>query len=242
MRDLEGNAVAIVAGMQRLGHVLLDLLYPPRCVGCGQVGMPFCTTCYVAVPRIKPPFCPLCGKPQERSALCPQCVDRPLDIDGVRSACLFEGALREAIHCFKYDNVRVLTQPLGDLLVGFWEQLPCPVDALVPVPLHKQRLRERGYNQALLLAQYLGKAVGVPVVRDALSRVRYTASQAHLGARERRENVAGAFRCAMGQLQGRRVLLIDDVCTTGSTLEACCMALKLGGAQSVWALTVARAR
>jgi ComF family protein len=154
----------------------------------------------------------------------------------------FEGTLREAIHCFKYKNMRALAEPLGGLLVDFWPQLPDPVDVLVPVPLHRRRLRERGYNQAQLLTRHLGVAVSVPVVCDALCRVRYTTSQVGLGLRERRENVAGAFSCAGGRLQGKRVLLIDDVCTTGATLEACCMALKAGGARSVWALTVARAK
>jgi ComF family protein len=150
--------------------------------------------------------------------------------------------LREAIHSFKYKNVRALAEPLGNLLVDFWAKLPDPVDVLVPVPLHRRRVRERGYNQAQLLAQHLGAAVSVCVVCDVLRRVRYTTSQVGLGMPERRENVAGAFSCTGNRLQGKRVLLVDDVCTTGATLEACSMALKAGGARSVWALTVARAR
>jgi ComF family protein len=164
-----------------------------------------------------------------------------LRIDGIRSLALFEGTLREAIHYFKYKYVRALAVPLGDMLVEFWSKSLFAVDVFVPVPLHKRRLRERGYNQAQLLAQHLGAAVGVPVVCDVLRRVRYTVSQTHLSVHARRENVENAFRCVNDSLQDKRVFLIDDVCTTGSTLEACSVALKEAGVVSVWALTLARA-
>jgi ComF family protein len=116
-----------------------------------------------------------------------------------------------------------------------------PVDVIVPVPLHPARLRRRGYNQAALLARELGRRVGLPVEERALQRVRATRSQMRLSAADRRRNVQGAFRCADGRVRGRRVLLLDDVCTTGATLEACADALRAGGAESVWALTLARA-
>jgi competence protein ComFC len=150
--------------------------------------------------------------------------------------------MREAIHSFKYRYMRALAVPLGEMLVDFWAENRLPVDVLVPVPLHRRRVRERGYNQSRLLAEHLGHSVGVPVVCDALRRTRYTVSQTHLSADERRQNVAGAFFCANLSLQDKRALLIDDVCTTGSTLEACSVALRAGGARSVWALTLARAR
>jgi ComF family protein len=137
--------------------------------------------------------------------------------------------------------MRALADPLGDLLVDTWRSVSHAVEVLVPVPLHRRRLRERGYNQSYLLALRLGASVGVPVVGDALRRVRHTASQTRLGMRERRENVANAFSCAGDRLRNKRVALIDDVCTTGATIESCGAALKAGGARSVWALTVARA-
>jgi ComF family protein len=149
--------------------------------------------------------------------------------------------MREAIHRFKYKNMRALADPLNELLVDAWRSASHAVDALVPVPLHRRRLRERGYNQSQLLALRLSALVGVPVVHDVLQRVRYTASQTRLGVHERRENVANAFSCSDDRLQGKRVALVDDVCTTGSTLEACGAALRAGGVASAWALTVARA-
>ena len=117
-----------------------------------------------------------------------------------------------------------------------------PAEVIVPVPLHENRLRARGYNQAALLAQVLGQKIGLPISEGTLARVRETLPQVGLGAQERKENVRDAFRCLDDGLAGRRVLLVDDVCTTGSTLEACSLALRQGRARSIWALTLARPR
>ena len=193
------------------------------------------------MPRVTPPLCPHCGKPQGTADLCSNCVDHLQSIEGLRSTCLYEGTLREAIHRFKYGNMRALAVPLGDLLVDVWRSVSRGVEVLVPVPLHRRRLRERGYNQSRLLALRLSTSVGVPVVDDALRRIRYTASQTRLGMHERHENVVNAFSCVSDRLQGKRVALVDDVCTTGATLEACGAALRAGGVASVWAVTVARA-
>jgi len=193
------------------------------------------------VQYVKPPLCPLCGRPHPTATLCASCRRQPLQIDGIRSVALFEGALRKAIHAFKYSYVRELAGPLGDLLIGFWEMWDGHADIIVPVPLHRRRQRERGYNQAGLLARRLGLATGVSVWDDVLERKRHTISQTGLGGQARRENVRGAFACLDSSVQDKRVLLIDDVCTTGATLEACSTVLKEAGARTVWALTVARA-
>jgi ComF family protein len=116
-----------------------------------------------------------------------------------------------------------------------------PVDVVVPVPLHTARLRERGYNQAALLARELAQQAGLPIDEGTLVRKRATAPQVELNAKQRKENVHGAFYCSGNALTGKRVLLIDDVCTTGATLEACAVALYENGARSVQALTLARA-
>lgn len=220
----------------------LDLLYPMRCVGCGRSGALYCVSCYASVSLISPPVCPLCGEPGQRPGLCPGCQGHPLRIDGIRSVATYEGALREAIHCFKYKYMRGLAEVLGGLLVTFWRANAFSVDAIVPVPLHRRRVRERGYNQSAVLALVLGREVQLPVLTDALQRDRYTISQVRLGWQERRKNVADAFSCVDRRLAGKHVLLVDDVCTTGSTLEACSIALRAGGARSVHALTLARAQ
>jgi len=146
------------------------------------------------------------------------------------------------MHWFKYRGRTVLAEPLGELMAAYWTQHPMPIDVVVPVPLHAARLRERGYNQAALLAHEMARRVGLTVDERVLLRQRATAPQVELDAEQRKENVQQAFRCSGNGLKGRRVLLIDDVCTTGATLEACAIALYDGGAREVRALTLARAR
>ena len=235
--------------MRQIKDGLLDLLFPPRCVGCGRLGSWLCTACLEEIEFIRPPICPRCGRPLVELAsvrhggeLCRLCQRSPLQIDGIRSVVYFEGTMRQAIHRFKYANLRHLALPLGEMMSAYWEENPLPAEVIVPVPLHESRLRERGYNQAALLAHVLGERIGLPVSEDTLARVRETLPQVELSAQERKENVRDAFRCLDDGLAGRQVLLVDDVCTTGSTLEACSLALRQGGARSIWALTLARPR
>lgn len=173
--------------------------------------------------------------------LCPRCRTAPLQLPRIRSAFYFEGAIREAIHRFKYDGVTALSQPLGRLMADYWLTHPTQSDMIVPVPLHAQRLRKRGFNQAALLASELSEQINLAMDDATLVRHRATASQVGLDAHQRRTNVRDAFRCSTGELANRRVLLVDDICTTGSTLEACALALREGGVKSVQALTLARA-
>jgi ComF family protein len=223
---------------------VLDLFFPPRCVGCDQEGHHLCPTCLAAVARVKPPWCALCGRPLSRSGfhLCSHCLQAPLLIDGIRSVGFFEGVLREAIHQFKYEGLTVLSEPLGKLAAEGWRSLSPVGDVIVPVPLHARRVRERGYNQSALLARELGRRVGLPVLENALTRTRETAPQVDLNAQQRHANVADAFECVTGEICGHAVLLVDDVCTTGATLNACAEALRKQEPRSIWALTLARAR
>jgi ComF family protein len=220
----------------------LDFLFPPRCIRCRRVGTWLCAECLDQIPRVEPPFCSRCGAAVAVGELCNRCRTSPLRIECMRSAVYFEGALREAIHQLKYYGRAVLAGPLGDLMATYWLQNPMPADVLVPVPLHTARLRERGYNQAALLAREMSRQVGLAVDEQTLIRQRATAPQVELDAAQRRENVHDAFHCVGSGLAGKRVLLIDDVCTTGATLEACAIALyDEGEARGVQALTLARA-
>jgi len=228
--------------VQEIKRGILDLLFPPRCVGCREMGALLCAKCLDAFELIEPPLCPHCGRPRSNGRLCPVCQHDPLQIDGIRSVAYSDGTLREAIHGFKYSNLRDLAVPLGRLMSDYWEKTPLPAEIIVPVPLHPDRLRERGYNQATLLAKELGKSIGLPISENSLVRVRATRPQVELSAQERKENVRDAFRCSNAELEGKRVLLVDDVCTTGSTLQACSIASRQAGALSVWAFTLARAR
>jgi len=227
--------------LQQIRQSLLDLLFPPRCVGCGRVGVWLCDSCCAGLKPVLPPVCPLCGRPAAQPRLCSRCRQTPLQIDGIRSVLYFDGALRAAIHALKYRRVQDLAGLLGGIMGDYWRDHPIPADVIAPVPLHPARERARGYNQAALLARGLAEAAELPVRDDLLARVRATAPQVKLGAEARRENVRGAFHCATGATVGLRILLVDDVCTTGATLEACSQALRAGGATAVWALTLARA-
>lgn len=185
--------------------------------------------------------------------LCPECRARIQEIDAVEprhlpvgltaiaSAALFAPPLREAIHQFKYDNVTGLAAPLAELMAAAWPRLGLAADLLMPVPLHARRLTERGYNQSTLLARQLSRSLGIPVDERTLVRQRHTRQQVGLGPDERHSNVADAFVCRV-QLAGQRIVVIDDVCTTGATLEACAAALIGAGAGLVWGYTLARAR
>lgn len=223
-------------------QTLLDLVYPPRCVACRGPGGWFCPACQENIEFVRSPICPLCGQSTASGQLCRSCRSKPLQIDGIRAVGYLEGGLRTAIHRFKYSNLRPLAAPLAKLAIDYLNELHLPVQALVPVPLHTGRLRERGYNQAALLARQMGEATGLPVIEGALLRVKSTVPQVGLTADLRRENVEGAFQYTGTSLEGKSVLLVDDVCTTGATLEACSIALRRSGAEQVWALVLARER
>jgi ComF family protein len=228
----------------QLGNALLDLIFPPRCAGCGQSGSRWCSACQASVHVIRDPICSHCGRPMENqpdTCLCPPCRYSPLDIDGIRSAVMFEGPLREAIHHLKYSGRTSLAATLGAFLSARWQADPPPADTIVPVPLHASRVRERGYNQSALLAEQLSRASGLLLAESMLTRVRATAPQVTLNAAERKLNVRDAFRASGEAARGKRVLLVDDVCTTGATLESCSLALRQVGVASVWAITLARA-
>ena len=233
----------IAATARNIWTGLLELFFPDRCVSCGQTGCLFCNECRRKVEFVLPPLCPLCGHPSTHDRLCRRCQESPPAVDGIRSAVFFEGPLRQAVHALKYRGLRSLAAPLADLMITHWQREPLPADVIVPVPLHRRRERERGYNQAALLARPLGAEIGLPMREDWLVRTRATFPQIELDASERKENVANAFQCRKSDaVVGRRVLLIDDVCTTGATLESCGLVLRQAGAQSVWAFTLARPR
>jgi ComF family protein len=235
------NASGVWSALNAVGRSFLDLLYPPRCVGCGYHESWFCATCLASVDLLRPPICARCGQSVSKGRLCPSCSKVTPQIDAIRSVVYFTGSLREAIHHFKYRNLQALAYPLGGLLVDYWRSNPLPADLLAAVPLHSRREQERGYNQARLLAEVVGRAVGLPVLKGGFWRRRETQPQVDLTGAERKANVYGAFVCESEQVAGRRVVLIDDVCTTGATLEACSVALQRAGAASVWGLTLARA-
>jgi len=160
-------------------------------------------------------------------------------LSGLDVAFVYAEPLRQVIHAFKYDNQRRLAPLLGKHLYHAYQQQNWPATLITAVPLHAERLRERGYNQAALLAQSLADQMNKPCIPDALTKTRHTEPQAQLGAHERWLNVAGAYSADPVRVAGKSVIIVDDVVTTGATLRQCATALLAAGAARVWALTVA---
>jgi ComF family protein len=231
-----------IRGLHQVGRSVLDLVFPPRCAGCDRLGAWLCPACQGTFHRLEPPVCPRCGTPIPSAHDGVPCLDPASPLDCIRSVAYFGGHLRTAIHHFKYEDLRVLAEPLGRLMAEAWGQVGVPSDLVVPVPLHPIRLHQRGYNQSALLARELGRHLQVPVADDAMERTRNTAPQTSLGVEERRANVHQAFSAQRARLAGCRVILVDDVLTSGATLEACAAALRQAGAHSVHGFTLARAR
>jgi ComF family protein len=218
----------------------IDLVYPPFCAGCGSKGVRWCPGCQAGVRSVTPPVCERCGREQDTSGLCSWCKSWRPHFTSIRSWGYFEGSLREAIHALKYRRDIGLGEVLSAPLVGLLHEANWAVELVVPVPLGLARLRERGYNQAGLIARPLAWATGLPYAPKALARVRDTRTQVGLSIPQRRENVRGAFRANARWVAGKHVLIVDDVMTTGSTLEACAAALLEAGAIKVYGLTLAR--
>ena len=236
---LPGTGSAL-AQLSAVGQRALELLFPPRCLGCDTEGSYVCPECAASLPRLMPPFCHRCARSIASGNLCGQCANFALAVDGIRAPYLMEGTVQKAVHALKYRNLRAAAPTLASLIVSWMEHNPVPGDTLVPVPLHNRRLRQRGYNQSTLLAQEISRLTGMPVASEVLVRIRDTAPQVAMHGREERlRNVEGSFACSVS-LAGQKLVLVDDVATTGSTLSACAIALKARGAASVWGLVLAR--
>ena len=232
-------AVAVMKDLlNKLTEPALALLFPLHCLGCRKEGRMLCATCVAALPRLEPPYCAICAQPAVRRE-CRRCAELPLEIDGIRSPFLMEGVVQGAVHSLKYRGIRAVSPELGQLLAEFLSSQPIPGEVIVPVPLHRRRLRSRGYNQSALLARDLGKLTGLPVNEGLVVRIKDTPPQVSLSRQERVQNVKGSFQC-VGDAVGQAVLLLDDVVTTGSTMSACSTALKEAGAVSVWGMALAR--
>jgi ComF family protein len=220
---------------------MLDLLLPPRCAGCGERESWLCPACAAGLAPLGDRRCRLCAAPLGGDVtLCADCYRDPPPLERVQAAFRHEGLARELVLDLKYRGHRHLAPVLGELLAASAPRAVEGVDGLVPVPLHPQRRRERGFNQSELLAEELGRRLRLPLVASSLRRTRDTAQQTGLSPGERRANVRGAF-AVEGRLDGQRLLLVDDVCTTGATLYACARALRGAGAAAVAAAVFTRA-
>jgi ComF family protein len=226
--------------LQAYVEALADLFYPQWCIACEERASDvLCRACFDALPQIGGPTCDRCGLPTAfATPVCERCKNVDFGFESARAPLRYEGVGKEIVHALKYHGYTRLVEKLAAPLLSEALRGTAPFDAVVPVPLHRARLRKRGFNQAALLARGVAGQINAGV-SDTLQVVRNTRDQVELSAAERRANVAGAF-VAKARTRGR-LLLVDDVLTTGATLGACADALvRDGGAAEVHAVTLCR--
>lgn len=224
-----------------LADSLLNFVFPPVCGACKRAGSLICEDCHNQLQWVQAPLCARCGRPVSSSTdCCPTCQERPLPLQQIRAAVLFAHPVAKLIHNLKYNGAFALAKPLAQMMAEAWSTWHMPVDLVLPIPLHAERQRKRGYNQSALLARHFCKLVALPYIEDGLQRTRFTTPQVGLTAVERLKNVQDAF-VAKIDVVGKNILLIDDVCTTGATMAAAATAFSAAGAHTVYGYCVARA-
>lgn len=234
------DRLAGVKSIARLARHLADRLLAQDCLLCGHTGGEelLCRACAHGLPRLAASRCPRCALPTPSGEQCGRCLTRAPHYDRTLAAFNYGFPLDKLVQSFKYAHRLALGRYLGRELATLAAGIE--PDLIVPLPLHLTRLRERGFNQALELARPVASTLGVPLDARICVRTRHTPAQAGLPWKERAKNVRGAFHCT-GDLSGKRVLLVDDVMTTGASLDECARTLKLHGAAEVTLLVVARA-
>ncbi len=235
---------------------LIDIIYPPRCHICRDFlpgdlsenkSIFFCQACSADFTKITSPLCTVCSAPLDRSQedhLCEDCLRKRPYYEKIYACYLYDGAIMDAIHQFKYGSKSFLAESLGLLFAQFVENWIQRADDLltIPVPLHPKRLRERCFNQSLLLARIIATKMDSELDFLSLRRVKYTMPQTGLGKKERQKNVRHAFQVIKPDaVDGRTVLLVDDVATTGNTLNECARTLRKSGCRNVYGLVLAKA-
>jgi ComF family protein len=236
------RALSLRQQARRLTETLVNIILPPVCACCQRVGDLFCTDCRANILWIVEPICHHCGRPQFQSVeRCPNCLAWPLSLDRVRAATAYTGPIPPVIHQMKYEGYHALVRPLAELMVYAWQHFSEPVDLVLPIPLHPDRRRERGYNQSELLVQSIQSKLGWATDFGILRRIRHTRPQVGLSPSDRRANVHGAFAVEADTVIGKRILLVDDVFTTGATLTAAADVLLAAGASRVSAYCLASA-
>ncbi len=225
----------------RLIWTSLDWMFPPLCGGCKRFGSRWCGECQKRIVLVKGFVCDHCGLPLAAPGSCRPCAAEAPQFQQLRTWAVLQDPVQEALHKLKYRRDVGLGDALARQISPFLAGLGWPLDMVVPVPLGRKRLGERGYNQVSLIAYPLALATGIRFVPGALTRERETRSQVGLTRAARRENVQGAFGAEADCVRDKVVLIMDDVATTGSTLSAAAGALRAAGARAVYALTVARA-
>ncbi|MBU1102567.1 hypothetical protein KJ853_02840 [Patescibacteria group bacterium] len=243
--------------MKRVIHWLLDILFPKYCLGCNKENSYLCKDCFAAIPILQNAHCFLCGLRSPTGHVCKKCKNKfhPA-LSGLLIASNWNNLLlRQIIYKYKYSFIKELSQPLSQIIIKFLLNLNFILlnsqFIIIPVPLHKRRLQWRGFNQAELLAQEISGFLGIPINNQILERARYTLPQAEIKSKqERYQNIKNVFKVNEKinstslnnplNIKSKIIILIDDICTTTSTLEECAKTLKPLGPKEIWALAIAR--
>lgn len=220
---------------------IIDWMFPPSCAGCEKFGFRWCEECQAKTEIVSPNVCVYCERDLPSNRTCLHCTEINPNINQMLVWGLHTGPLRQALHKLKYQRDIGLGEMLANHLIRRLSDLAIHIDVVVPVPLGQTRFRQRGYNQASLLARPISLANRVPYRPGAIKRVRDTRTQVGLSVRERRENMAGAFKADPKQVSGKTILLVDDVMTTGATMESAASALKYAGAHFIVGIALAKA-
>lgn len=239
--------------LRRFLQSLMDILYPKTCLACkSRIGETkdedlICKKCYSEIKINLPPFCTSCGRHLEKKNLnkniCPACIRNRLHFDRAYSPCVYDGVTKKLIHEFKYKGKDNLGKPLSKIMINFIKEYGLPVnylDFIIPIPLHKTRLREREFNQAEILSMHIAEEFKINLASDILLRHRQTKTQTELKNNERFLNVTNSFSVNNRlSIKEKNLLLIDDILTTGATSSEAALTLKNAGAQTVFVLTLA---
>lgn len=239
----------------RLINGLIDIVYPKKCLACkNKIGEHsrtidnlICNACWEEIEKNMPPFCYSCGRRLDKASLakniCPACIKRKLHFDRAFSPCIYTGIIKDLIHEFKYNNKDYLGASLSKLMIDFIKEYNLPmqyIDLVVPIPLHKTRLRQREFNQAEVLSKYISGEFNKDLSKEVLRRSRPTKTQTELEPQNRLLNVKDSFAVTrQDRIRDKNILLVDDVLTTGATSSEAARTLKKAGANIVFVLTLA---
>ncbi len=225
---------------------LLRTFFPESCPVCKKPSTdhttaPICPDCWQKIQPYRGHICLRCGKPLASDlTACGDCFTHEPAFKSARSFGIYEGSLKTAVHIYKYHRIKRLARPLSHILLK--TTLP-PVDTIIPVALHKNRLKQKEFNQSALIAKHLAKALGIPLSVDCLIKIRDTIPQVGLSAKERKKNIRDAFKIKRRNLiEGKNIMLVDDVYTTGATARECSGVLRKAGAKDIYVITLAHSR
>ena len=233
--------------IKKAKEFVLDILFPKFCINCGKEGSYLCQDCASLIDITERQYCPFCNPPKIVSdgRTCSSCR-KTKKLNGLYSATSYNNQIiKKLVYQFKYSYIKEISNPLSKLIISHFDNLNKTRDildhVLIPIPLHKKRLKKRGFNQSEEIAKELSKSLGIPVYNNVLIKIKQTRDQTKLKREEREKNVKGAFVCENRKLiHNKKILLVDDIFTTGATMEQGAIALKSAGAKEVWGVVVAR--